>query len=366
MRTAFICYRGFQVLNCINFVYHNIRETKGSSDIYIIDEFFDDEAIANRLRETGLFNNVVFVKDIPDRSFSLNRHLGQMFPKKYLQYRLDPEKEPASDYLQLVTCGWNKFFVRYAEFLREKGIRNIFLDDGIVSYVGNMRSNEYPGLIDKKLKAFLNKGPYSIKIDELYLNNVGQNQSNMVKRVLELPKLVTAEKELKELLNYVFSYNEKCLTEKFIFLDQTKNKDFNMERLATKALIWEKIANIVPKREFVIRLHPHDMGKLDMPGLVFDKKRSLWELVCINEVNDEKVLIGYCSTALITPKFIFDLEPIIISLYKLIEFYSKEKEREIDKIFMGLRESYRRKERVITPENIAELETALKKIAGTG
>jgi hypothetical protein len=364
LRTAFICYRGFQLLNCINFVYHNIRATKGSSDIYIVDEFFDDEAMANRLRETGIFNNVIFVKDIPDKSLSLNRHLGQVFPKKYLQYRLGKEKEPISDYLQLVTCGWNKLFVRYAEFLKGKGAKNIFLDDGIVSYIGNMRSNEYPGLIDKKLKPFLDKGPYSIEIDELYLNNVKQNRSSMVKRVLELPKLVTAEKELKELLNYVFDYNEKCLNEKVVFLDQAKNNDINFESTATKALIWEKIAKIVPKKEFLIRLHPHDMETLGMPGLVFDKKRSLWELVCINEVNDEKVLIGYCSTALITPKFIFDVEPIIISLYKLIDFYSKEKEREMDKIFMGLKESYRRKDRIIIPKNIVELETALKKIVG--
>ena len=81
MRTAFICYRGFQVLNCINFVYNNIRGTAGSSDIYIVDEFFDDKDIAERLRKTAIFNKVILVKDIPDRSLSFNRHFGQVYPK---------------------------------------------------------------------------------------------------------------------------------------------------------------------------------------------------------------------------------------------------------------------------------------------
>ena len=350
------------MLNCINFVYNNIRDTAGSSDIYIIDEFFDDEDIANRLRKTDLFNNVIFVKDIPDRSLSLNRHLGHVFPGKYLQYRLGGEKEIKSDYRQLVTCGWNKFFVRYAEFLKGKGTKSIFLDDGIVSYVGNMRDNEYQGLIDKKLKPFLNKGPYSIKIDELYLNNISQNRSNMVQNVMELPKLVHAKKEFKDLLNYVFEYNEKCLNTKCVFLDQFKNNDIDMEKTITKAALWEKIAHILPKGEFSIRLHPHDVKKIDLPGVVFDQKRSLWELVCINEVDEKKVLISYCSTALITPKFIFDEEPIVVCLYKLVEFHNKEKAREMDNIFMSLRQSYRRKERVIIPETIMELESVLQKI----
>jgi len=363
LRTAFICYRGFQVLNCINFVYNNIRDTAGSSDIYIVDEFFDDKNIAERLRQTGVFKNVILVKDIPDRSLSLNRHIGQVLPKKYLQYRLGLDKEPISDYKQLVTCGWNKLFIRYAEFLKGNGIKHFFLDDGIVSYVGNMRTAEYPGLIDKKIKLFFDKGAYSIKIDELYLNNIAQNQSSMVEQVIELPKLVNAKKQFRELLNYVFGYNEKCLNTKYVFLDQFTNNDINMEKVITKPALWGKIAALVPKGELLIRLHPHDASTMDLPGVVFDKKRSLWELVCINEVNDKTVLIGYCSTALITPKFIFDEEPIIICLYKLVEFHNKEKAREIDNVFMRLRESYKRKERVNIPENIIELENMLKKIA---
>ncbi|MEA5092082.1 hypothetical protein SDC9_12875 [bioreactor metagenome] len=363
MRTAFICYRGFQVLNCINFVYNNIRGTAGSSDIYIVDEFFDDKDIAERLRKTAIFNKVILVKDIPDRSLSFNRHFGQVLPKKYLQYRLGLKKEPISDYKQLVTCGWNKLFIRYAEFLKGKDIKIIFLDDGIVSYVGNMRDNEYPGLINKKIKPFFGKGAHSIKIDELYLNNIAQNQSSMVDHVRELPKLVNAKKEFKELLNYVFGYNEKCLNTKYVFLDQFTNNDINMEKVISKAALWGKIAAFVPKGELLVRLHPHDTGTMDLPGVFFDKKRSLWELVCINEVNDKNVLIGYCSTALITPKFIFDEEPIIICLYKLVEFRNKEKAQEIDNVFMQLRESYRRKERVIIPGNITELESVLEKIS---
>jgi len=113
LRTAYICYRGFQVLNCPNFVYHNIRDTSGSSDIYIVDEFFAAKDIADRLRKTGIFNNVIFVKDIPDRRFFLNRNLGQLFPEKYLQYRLGLGKGPESDYLQLVTCGWKSQWDMY-------------------------------------------------------------------------------------------------------------------------------------------------------------------------------------------------------------------------------------------------------------
>ena len=161
----------------------------------------------------------------------------------------------------------------------------------------------------------------------------------------------------------MFGYNEKCLNTKYVFLDQFTNNDINMEKVISKADLWGKIAAFVPKGELVIRLHPHDASTIDLPGVVFDKKRSLWELVCINEVNDKNVLIGYCSTALITPKFIFDEEPIIICLYKLVEFQNKEKAQEIDNVFVRLRESYRRKERVMIPRNITELGSMLEKIA---
>lgn len=103
-----------------------ILEAPQKPDIYIVDNF-DDKDIAERLRKTAIFNKVILIEDIPDRSLSFNRHFGQVLPKKYLQYRLGLKKEPISDYKQLVTCGWNKLFIRYAEFLKGKDIKIIFL-----------------------------------------------------------------------------------------------------------------------------------------------------------------------------------------------------------------------------------------------
>ena len=80
----------------------------------------------------------------------------------------------------------------------------------------------------------------------------------------------------------------------------------------------------------------------------------MWEIACADGlITEDSVLFGYGSTAQTNPKKMFDLEPYVVSLHKLISRNINTQYAEI--AMANLKRIYSCPEKVIAPNNMNEL-----------
>lgn len=106
------------------------------------------------------------------------------------------------------------------------------------------------------------------------------------------------------------------------------------------------------------RPHPRKLDFSDVPdSFDIDQQRDFWEASWMLGIYDEHTaLIGAGSTALLTPKIMFDKEPFVIFTHRLVnDGFDNNSEESYEDIL----DRYTNKYRVIAPKTINELEDAL-------
>ena len=167
--------------------------------------------------------------------------------------------------------------------------------------------------------------------------------------------------ELKDIINRTFGYKEYKINEKVVYLyNKIPSVAKEMEKVISD--IAEKYGN----EQIILKDHPrlHAQG-YDGIKRIPQEYEVMWETMCLNNDFSDKILISHCSTALFTPKFFFDQEPIIIFLFNMLRCSSLEQNgrRESFEIFVEkLRNVYRDKTKVFLPNSEEELSEYLKKV----
>lgn len=104
--------------------------------------------------------------------------------------------------------------------------------------------------------------------------------------------------------------------------------------------------------QIIYRPHPRNLYPNEYPGFMLDQKRAPWELLCLfGGINDETVLIGFGSSALVFPKMIFDLEPTIVSLHELYSSNCSEFRSLLQKV----RLNYSDQTKIYAPKTMEEV-----------
>ena len=77
----------------------------------------------------------------------------------------------------------------------------------------------------------------------------------------------------------------------------------------------------------------------------------------MEHITDRYVLISYYSTAMFTPKMLFDREPYLIFTYHIWRVNESDEEtKKLQRIVQFLKDSYRNPEKVMAPHTIEEYE----------
>lgn len=172
-----------------------------------------------------------------------------------------------------------------------------------------------------------------------------------------------------ELLFNVFRYNcaERNSGKKCIFfhqpidncLDKTERKIIvDMENSLIKVLSTKF------GKDFFIKLHPRDDLNCYSEYNILDSSVP-WEVMITQNGNiDDYLLVGINSTALITPKLVFDYEPSLLILEKVFKYWEVgAKKHTVERtyiLFEELRNTYRVPEKVQIPDSYAELYEIIK------
>lgn len=375
---VFFCDRPFHILNAINFVSNNILNTRNNSDIIIINSFLNARSIANALKRTGVFVNVMLIDvkfrdirrpiwkriylriaEVWDSLQNKNEKKMEVLRKKKWNYEVN-FKNFSFMYSKFFVPSWGTIIWKELALCSEDKPHIYFLDDGMYSR-NNWRVIISPvarGIVNK-VRKFCKLGKYALEIDKIYLNNPKSIISNNTD-IEPLPTISKKNIKLLSILSETFEYHS-VVNEypKFVFIEQP----FIDDVYQAEAEIIDQIAKVIGQNNFAIRLHPAHKNNSHIDSFPQCSAAQMWELEWImGNITEENMLIGIASTAMLTPKLLYGYEPTVICLHKLSAFNKMANIDKIDAEFQALRNAYTHKERVIIVENEEELKNILLKL----
>ena len=160
---------------------------------------------------------------------------------------------------------------------------------------------------------------------------------------------------------------EQKIDQPVIYFDQPRNAkkrendcyDPKIEQRENELL--ELIIETIGANQLGYKLHPRT-DVATVPNGVHQLPRELfWEQYCSRAKLSDKILISVDSSALMTPKIIFDKEPYVIALYRLFEDPTINR-TEIDDLF-GKLQTLCAPGKVLIPHSTQELKQILQNLS---
>jgi hypothetical protein len=173
----------------------------------------------------------------------------------------------------------------------------------------------------------------------------------------KLPFIDRNNNEIVQIFNNVFEYKNTDNTEweqKVFYFDQPfQFQSINANVLKLVDFISTKLG---PKFQLNIKLHPRTNKNIFENKVNVMQTRVPFEFVVMNNEVKDKILISVFSSACLNPKIMFDEEPYVILLYKIIDLPRlwNLNERNFNLAYK-VKESYKAKNKFFIPETFEEL-----------
>ncbi len=332
------------------------------NDVFIIDHFEKYEEIASKLKNETVFDNVSTCKVKYIITANTRNKIIRKIKRTYYFANWKKIVKKAMN----LSNSYDNVFVATADEIRtfavcklrknNPNIHSYYLEDGTIDYL----NNPHP----KNKKSFL----WNIFLRVIGLERVNEliQDSYVLKPELisnaeynlhQIPTISSKEdKELVLLLNRVFNYTPIDIKEPLIHL-QAKLSPHESNISISKLM--HKLQDIYGEDKILTKLHPRI--PLDMYNDMHcfpASNTSMWESIVLNNDYSDKTLIAHCSTALLTPKTIFNQEPTLIFLYKLYPHTALSSESRIqamDNLVCRLASVYSDPSKVFVPISEEEL-----------
>ena len=358
MNVAFFCSTPYQILLALN-IKRNLVDC--NADIYIFDHFMSSNDVLNNLISSHIFDNCYFINIICTFSkFSIIRYFEKTL--KFFTYKIqlkkigyDMNKSYDRVYLTYPHIIIQYFLIHC--FILNKNITVHIFEDGTGGYIDVFfRTTLFKKFIRLLIPRFRILDTYH----EILLHKTEMFSGNQKIRVTNLPIFDKNDYNFIKQLNTIFNYNsiDDRINERFIFFEQAFMNDKQTSVLI--AQVASIIYDVIGKYDFIVKIHPRSFTNIYNDYNNYHKNSVPWELILLNEDVENKVLITYFSTAVFTPKLIFDIEPYIILLFELEELANCSSFSEYYRIFANmLKEISRDSDHIYIPQNIEDLKIRL-------
>lgn len=319
-------------------------------DLYYARVTKNTDELIEQIKNLNIFRNVYVIPNVVVEYPITAKQCISIFFKKFEVLKLLKGKK--YDEVYYCTDGWLFNSIIYSGFGNKKS-KNIFVENGINPYITSYDSKEW------YLRLFINLNLLTCMdgrfIDERYLfepSLVSVPQSGEFKKI---DKIDCTDEEMKRKINYIFKYDMQK--------DSFKDKDIIiMEQGPRREPIdmyglWEKVKSIVDADRTIVKSHPRQKDSVlrELGFDIYERYVIPWEVLTMNQNMDDKTLLCIFSTSCVNPKLMYDQEPRVILLYKLIGIdYSFFGKGMIDFV-NGVGSLYRDKTKFFIPETWDEL-----------
>lgn len=335
-------------------------------DLFLLDVCSNYTEIAEKLRNEDVFENIYPCQVAKFQCNNIKNSIIRKTKKCIYfigwKYFLQKSVTITKQYNKVITASNDEpcCFLMSRMKVLNPDIKPYYFEDGSNDYIADAHP-KHRGF--KKSFAQLLGLDYSIgdSIDTTYVANPSCVASNEYK--LEAIPTMDPEQdlELKSLFNRVFSYKPYSINEKLVFLFSRFREELDEKSRS----IVRKIVERYGKDSLLFKDHPR------LPASGYEgvnkyprEKETLWECVCMNNDCKNKVLISVISSAMYVPKLLFDQEPVLVFLFRLIPALTNVREKSFYDFTLRLRKVYSDPSKVFIPETEEELFSYLDGIMG--
>lgn len=325
-------------------------------DLYYVPTSNNAKELTDTIRKLGVFKNVILLPNI-NIEYPITLKQGwDISLRRFAVRKILKNKKYSRVYYG--TDGWLLNSIIYSSF-KIKPKQNIFVENGVNPYLVSYDSKPW------YLRAFINcsfmvcmDGRF---IDKRYLFEPSLMQVRQSGEICRLEKIDKSDEKLRAVLNKIYGYDEK--------LDSFEKKDIIiMEQGPRKEPIdmlglWTKVKRYIPLDRAIVKSHPRQKDSIlrELGFDIYERYVIPWEEISLNQDMNHKTLLCIFSTSCVYPKLMYDDEPRVIMLYKLIGIdYSFFGEGMI-KFVEGVGSLYKDKSKFFIPETWEEFEQYIKK-----
>ena len=331
---------------------------KNSSKAYLV--FFGTLSGFHRSLYDNVKNSLfhgVYLENHPNKSNKLV-NLFKLIFKKYKTNKIHIREKDSTEIFSQ-----NLIFTLLGPFNRTKSCQYYYIEEGLSTYTDFNHRFENRNFWIKMINKFIYSDQLIPKFKYLYIYN--QSLYNGIMETKTLPKFNVSL--------FKTSKNEEIQKENFpdrIFLGSpiesidsllAKNLRGNKKNIF-QLYVSEKLEgvySVLNGENFLYKTHPNEVLNGIHNRFEIYHTNSPWELN-INSCEDNNILISVFSTASITPKILYNKEPRVIFLFRLLQPYLFFQAEEF---LVRVRNSYQNKNRVVAPRTIKELSEILSKFS---
>lgn len=345
---------------------------KNNSDIYIYDRYEKAKDIVYALEESALFRRVFLVNEshlykIKDEINNKAFLYAQAFYKYLSVYIIVPRIVDIDIVYEEMFFPCHILATRLVRFYYIKKnypTKYYMFDEGVGSYRGQFEHSNAINTIIKRVlfgkeASRMSFDTYLFRPELLITNKKDKININRIESIDELDSI-----NYKTYCDVFKGGDYSIIDKRVVFFDGIREELF-LTRDGFKIMdLWYKtIERELGASNMLVKPHPRAKREYN-----YDSEIELYyEFVAPIEIDylkcelNNMVFISVASTAVISPKLLFDKEPIVLLLCCVNEKYFKPTVNQLN-FYKKVKEIYRRKDRFFMPHSINELQRDLKTI----
>ena len=351
----FLCASPVQILRTIQ-LHMRVDEFKGESEICICDTFGGADEICERIKELNIFDSTSYL-----RISTLNKHKILSLPMEYYfplsEFTKKVKRERYETIVSFNIASPQSFLAYNAQ--KNKGMTTfIYGEDAPNIYdYHDVIPNEHGIVVNRLFR--LNHPIFNAS--RWYFSVPEKMQRLNDAPAVKMPQIAKNDYKLIEVLNHVFQYklDQNIENADVIILGECFNVDGRLQN--QDIVFYETLIKAFPDVRFALKPHPRERSnRFEQLCKVIESKGIPWELYALNENIENKILTSICSSCLISPKLVIDVEPRCLLLFNILKNEIKLKEggevftRRYIELIRSLPSFYDQKERFVLPETKME------------
>ncbi|MBR4461151.1 MAG: hypothetical protein IKS51_01000 [Erysipelotrichaceae bacterium] len=363
MRYLYYGNSAYQLLNILNL--HHQRQNGFESipnyeaDLIMQDSFDGVKELCEIVKGQKIFKTVRLAgkKDTQGSIPVLSSLTDIVFPKRYLSryYQINDAKDlydviATPKFMPLIAAIWQ---------LNPKAELHL-LEDGAGSYFSyfdlEMRSKSY-----KWFYKLFNHGKDFYAYKKIYINEPDLYFREDKDKVVPIPKFDKDHlKEVQKLFrDFLIDYPKQI---DIYWLSQNLSK-----RKGKQSFDCEEALQSLERYPDRVLYCPHPRNPENDTIFLSSDPKQIWELQVLNTKQiEKKLIISIHSTACLTPKILFDKEPYVILLYRIVIEHDWKYFEMMEKVIEAFIRKHRDPDKVMIPSTLEEYEECLKRFLASG